>query len=157
MMFKILEKNGINNSSNIINYLEKNNVYFTHSMMNKFLDLIFEYESANDGDFYSRLSELTLDQKKLKKDRGIELIEKLEEMKMPVYFNTLKELEKRIQKVKNNMINIKYPKELEGEAIFLEIKLKTYKDVEKVLNKLAENKKNIEDIVDIFENGTWEE
>ena len=42
MMFKILEKNGINNSSNIINYLEKNNVYFTHSMMNKFLDLIFE-------------------------------------------------------------------------------------------------------------------
>ena len=55
------------------------------------------------------------------------------------------------------MINIKYPKDLEGEAIFIEIKLKTYKDVEKVLNKLAENKKNIEDIVDIFENGTWEE
>ena len=55
------------------------------------------------------------------------------------------------------MINIKYPKELEGEAIFLEIKLKTYKDVEMVLDKLAENKKNIEEIVNIFENGAWEE
>ena len=157
MMFEILEKNGINNSKNIISYLEKNKIYFTHSMINKFLELICDYESSHEREFYEELAEIELDQKKSDKDRGIELIEKLEEIKKPIYFNTLKELEKRIRKVKNNMINIKYPKELEGEAIFLEIKLKTYKDVEKVLNKLAENKKNIEDIVDIFENGTWEE
>ena len=157
MMFEILEKNGINNSKNIISYLEKNKIYFTHSMINKLLELICDYESSHEREFYEELAEIELDQKKSDKDRGIELIEKLEEIKKPIYFNTLKELEKRIRKVKNNMINIKYPKELEGEAIFLEIKLKTYKDVEKVLNKLAENKKNIEDIVDIFENGTWEE
>ena len=48
MMFKILEKNGINNSSNIINYLEKNNVYFTHYMMNKFLDLINEKQNIRE-------------------------------------------------------------------------------------------------------------
>ena len=157
MMFEILEKNGINNSKNIISYLEKNKIYFTHSMINKFLELICDYESSHEREFYEELAEIELDQKKSDKDRGIELIEKLEEIKKPIYFNTLKELEKRIRKVKNNMINIKYPKELEGEAIFLEIKLKTYKDVEMVLDKLAENKKNIEEIVNIFENGTWEE
>ena len=157
MMFKILEKNGINNSKNIISYLEKNKIYFTHSMINKFLELICDYESSHEREFYEELAEIELDQKKSDKDRGIELIEKLEEIKKPIYFNTLKELEKRIRKVKNNMINIKYPKELEGEAIFLEIKLKTYKDVEMVLDKLAENKKNIEEIVNIFENGAWEE
>ena len=156
-MFEILEKNGINNSKNIISYLEKNKIYFTHSMINKFLELICDYESSHEREFYEELAEIELDQKKSDKDRGIELIEKLEEIKKPIYFNTLKELEKRIRKVKNNMINIKYPKELEGEAIFLEIKLKTYKDVEMVLDKLAENKKNIEEIVNIFENGTWEE
>ncbi len=157
MMFEILEKNGINNSKNIISYLEKNKIYFTHSMINKFLELICDYESSHEREFYEELAEIELDQKKSDKDRGIELIEKLEEIKKPIYFNTLKELEKRIRKVKNNMINIKYPKELEGEAIFLEIKLKTYKDVEMVLDKLAENKKNIEEIVNIFENGAWEE
>ena len=157
MMFEILEKNGINNSKNIISYLEKNKIYFTHSMINKLLELICDYESSHEREFYEKLAEIELDQKKSDKDRGIELIEKLEEIKKPIYFNTLKELEKRIRKVKNNMINIKYPKELEGEAIFLEIKLKTYKDVEMVLDKLAENKKNIEEIVNIFENGAWEE
>ncbi len=157
MMFEILEKNGINNSKNIISYLEKNKIYFTHSMINKLLELICDYESSHEREFYEELAEIELDQKKSDKDRGIELIEKLEEIKKPIYFNTLKELEKRIRKVKNNMINIKYPKELEGEAIFLEIKLKTYKDVEMVLDKLAENKKNIEEIVNIFENGAWEE
>ena len=157
MMFEILEKNGINNSKNIISYLEKNKIYFTHSMINKFLELICDYESSHEREFYEELAEIELDQKKSDKDRGIELIEKLEEIKKPIYFNTLKELEKRIRKVKNNMINIKYPKELEGEAIFLEIKLKTYKDVEMVPDKLAENKKNIEEIVNIFENGAWEE
>ena len=157
MMFEILEKNGINNSGTIISYLEKNKIYFTHSMINKFLELICDYESSHEREFYEKLAEIELDQKKSDKDRGIELIEKLEEIKKPIYFNTLKELEKRIRKVKNNMINIKYPKELEGEAIFLEIKLKTYKDVEMVLDKLAENKKNIEEIVNIFENGAWEE
>ena len=157
MMFEILEKNGINNSKNIISYLEKNKIYFTHSMINKFLELICDYESSHEREFYEELAEIELDQKKSDKDRGIELIEKLEEIKKPIYFNTLKELEKRIRKVKNNMINIKYPKDLEGEAIFLEIKLKTYKDVEMVLDKLAENKKNIEEIVNIFENGAWEE
>ena len=126
-------------------------------MINKFLGLICDYESSHEREFYEELAEIELDQKKSDKDRGIELIEKLEEIKKPIYFNTLKELEKRIRKVKNNMINIKYPKELEGEAIFLEIKLKTYKDVEMVLDKLAENKKNIEEIVNIFENGAWEE
>ena len=157
MMFEILEKNGINNSKNIISYLEKNKIYFTHSMINKFLELICDYESSHEREFYEELAEIELDQKKSDKDRGIELIEKLEEIKKPIYFNTLKELEKRIRKVKNNMISVKYPKELEGEAIFLEIKLKTYKDVEMVLDKLAENKKNIEEIVNIFENGAWEE
>ena len=157
MMFEILEKNGINNSKNIISYLEKNKIYFTHSMINKFLELICDYESSHEREFYEELAEIELDQKKSDKDRRIKLIEKLEEIKKPIYFNTLKELEKRIRKVKNNMISVKYPKELEGEAIFLEIKLKTYKDVEMVLDKLAENKKNIEEIVNIFENGTWEE
>ena len=157
MMFEILEKNGINNSKNIISYLEKNKIYFTHSMINKLLELICDYESSHEREFYEELAEIELDQKKSDKDRGIELIEKLEEIKKPIYFNTLKELEKRIRKVKNNMISVKYPKELEGEAIFLEIKLKTYKDVEMVLDKLAENKKNIEEIVNIFENGAWEE
>ena len=157
MINKNLEKNGINNSKNIISYLEKNKIYFTHSMINKFLELICDYESSHDKGFYEELAQIKLDPKKSDKDRGIELIEKLEEIKKPIYFNTLKELEKRIRKVKNNMINIKYPKELEGEAIFLEIKLKADEDVDMVLDKLAENKKNIEEIVNIFENGAWEE
>ena len=34
--------------------------------------------------------------KKSKKDRGAELIEKIERMKMPVYFDTLREFEKSL-------------------------------------------------------------
>ena len=52
MMFEILEKNGINNSKNIISYLEKNKIYFTHSMINKFLELICDYESSHEREFY---------------------------------------------------------------------------------------------------------
>ena len=81
MMFEILEKNGINNSKNIISYLEKNKIYFTHSMINKFLELICDYESSHEREFYEKLAEIELDQKKSDEDRGIELIEKLEEIK----------------------------------------------------------------------------
>ena len=48
MMFEILEKNGINNSKNIISYLEKNKIYFTHSMKeqweNKYKELYLKVD-----------------------------------------------------------------------------------------------------------------
>ena len=95
--------------------------------------------------------------KKSKKDRGTELIEKIERMKMPVYSDTLKEFEKRIRKIKNSQISDKYPRELEGGEILLEIKLKNEKDVKKILDSLIKNKESIEEMMRIFENGIWEE
>ena len=157
MIIEFLESKRIIKSREIAGYLEKNEVYLTHSMLKKFTELAYELENSTNENFYEKLSEINLDMKKSKKDRGTELIEKIERMKMPVYSDTLKEFEKRIRKIKNSQISVKYPRELEGEEIFLEIKLKDSKDVEKSLNSLNKNRKIIEEMMKIFENGIWEE
>ena len=157
MIIEFLESKNINNSREIADYLEKNEVYLTHSMLKKFTELAYELENSTDENFYEKLSEIKLDMKKSKKDRGTELIEKIERMKMPVYSDTLKEFEKRIRKIKNSQISVKYPRELEGGEILLEIKLKNEKDVKKILDSLIKNKESIEEMMRIFENGIWEE
>ena len=157
MIIEFLESKNINNSREIADYLEKNEVYLTHSMLKKFTELAYELENSTDENFYEKLLEIKLDMKKSKKDRGTELIEKIERMKMPVYSDTLKEFEKRIRKIKNSQISVKYPRELEGGEILLEIKLKNEKDVKKILDSLIKNKESIEEMMRIFENGIWEE
>ena len=157
MIIEFLKEKNINKSRETADYLEKNEVYLTHSMLNNLVELAYELENSTNENFYDILSEIKLDMKKSKKDRGLELIEKLERMKMPVYSDTLREFEKRVRKIKNKQISIKYPRELEGEEIFLEIKLKDSKDVEKSLNSLNKNRKIIEEMMSIFENGIWEE
>lgn len=157
MILEILEKNKIREAQKISDYLEKNEIYLTHSMINKFIELIYEFENSKNNIFYDELKNIELDNKKTKKDRGTELIEKITAMKMPLYFSALREFNKRVNKLKNKNINIKYPKELEGEEILFEIKLKNSKDVEKVLKSLNENKNIIEEMMSIFENGVWEE
>ncbi len=157
MIIKFLESKNINNSREIADYLEKNEVYLTHSMLKKFTELAYELENSTNENFYEKLSEIKPDMKKSKKDRGTELIEKIERMKMPVYSDTLKEFEKRIRKIKNSQISVKYPRELEGGEILLEIKLKNEKDVKKILDSLIKNKESIEEMMRIFENGIWEE
>ena len=157
MIIEFLESKNINNSREIADYLEKNEVYLTHSMLKKFTELAYELENSTNENFYEKLSEIKPDMKKSKKDRGTELIEKIERMKMPVYSDTLKEFEKRIRKIKNSQISVKYPRELEGGEILLEIKLKNEKDVKKILDSLIKNKESIEEMMRIFENGIWEE
>lgn len=157
MIFETLEKNKIKEAQKISDYLEKYEVYLTHSMLNNFIELVYEFENSNNDIFYNKLQEIKLDNNKTKKDRGTELIEKIKAMKMPLHYLALKEFVQRVKKIKSKNINIKYPKELEGEEILLEIKLKSSKDVGKVLGNLNENKNIIEEMMSIFENGVWEE
>ena len=157
MIIEFLESKRMIKSREIAGYLEKNEVYLTHSMLKKFTELAYELENSTDENFYEKLSEIKLDMKKSKKDRGAELIEKIERMKMPVYSDTLKEFEKRIRKIKNSQISVKYPRELEGGEILLEIKLKDHRDVKKSLDILNKNREIIEEMMRIFENGIWEE
>ena len=157
MIIEFLESKNINNSREIADYLEKNEVYLTHSMLKKFTELAYELENSTNENFYEKLSEIKLDMKKSKKDRGTELIEKIEKIKMPVYSDTLREFEKRIRKIRNDQISVKYPRELEGEEILLEIKLKNVGDVKKSLDSLNKSRKSIEEMMSIFENGIWEE
>ena len=126
-------------------------------MLKKFTELAYELENSTNENFYEKLSEIKLDMKKSKKDRGTELIEKIEKIKMPVYSDTLREFEKRIRKIRNDQISVKYPRELEGEEILLEIKLKNVGDVKKSLDSLNKSRKSIEEMMSIFENGIWEE
>ena len=88
MIIEFLESKRIIKSREIAGYLEKNEVYLTHSMLKKFTELAYELENSTDENFYEKLSEIKLDMKKSKKDRGTELIEKIERMKMPVYSDT---------------------------------------------------------------------
>ena len=157
MIIEFLKSKNISNSREIADYLEKNEIYLTHSMLKKFTELAYELENSTDENFYEKLSEIKPDMKKSKKDRGTELIEKIERMKMPVYSDTLREFEKRIRKIKNSQISVKYPRELEGGEILLEIKLKDQKDVKKMLDSLIKNRESIEEMMRIFENGIWEE
>ena len=157
MIIEFLESKNINNSREIADYLQKNEVYLTYSMLKKFTELAYEMENSTNENFYKKLSEIKPDTKKSKKDRGTELIEKIERMKMPVYFDTLREFEKRIRKIKNSQISVKYPRELEGGEILLEIKLKDHRDVKKSLDSLDKNREIIEEMMRIFENGIWEE
>ena len=157
MIIEFLKEKNINKSRETADYLEKNEVYLTHSMLKKFTELAYELENSTDENFYEKLSEIKLDMKKSKKDRGTELIEKIERMKMPVYSDTLREFEKRIRKIKNSQISVKYPRELEGGEILLEIKLKDYRDAAKSLDSLNKNRVVIEEMMRIFENGIWEE
>ena len=73
------------------------------------------------------------------------------------YKDILREFEKRIRKIKNSQISVKYPRELEGGEILLEIKLKDHRDVKKSLDSLDKNREIIEEMMRIFENGIWEE
>ena len=157
MIIEFLESKRIIKSREIAGYLEKNEVYLTHSMLVKFSELAYEMENSTQEKFYDKLSEIELDMKKSRKDRGTELIEKIERMKMPVYSDTLRELEKRVRKIKSDQISVKYPRELEGGEILLEIKLKDQKDVKKMLDSLIKNRESIEEMMRIFENGIWEE
>jgi hypothetical protein len=157
MIIEFLKRKNISKSGEIADYLEKNEIYLTHSMMINFVELAYELENSTDELFYEKLSDIKPDMKKSRKDRGAELLEEIKKMKMPVYFDTLREFEKRVRKIKDRQISIKYPRELEGEEIFLEIKLKNSKDVEKSLNSLNKNRKIIEEMMNIFENGIWEE
>ena len=157
MIIEFLESKNVTKSTEIADYLEKNEVYLTHSMLKKFTELAFELENSTEEIFYNKLSEIELNMKKSKKDRGTELIEKIEKMKMPVYSDTLREFEKRIRKIKSDQISVKYPRELEGEEILLEIKLKNVGDVKKSLDSLNKSRKSIEEMMSIFENGIWEE
>ena len=157
MIIEFLERKNISKCREIADYLEQNNVYLTHSMLKKFTELAYELENSTNENFYEKLSEIKLDMKKSKKDRGTELIEKIERIKMPVYSDTLREFEKRIRKIRNDQISVKYPRELEGEEILLEIKLKNVGDVKKSLDSLNKSRKSIEEMMSIFENGIWEE
>ena len=157
MIIEFLERKKISKCREIADYLEQNNIYLTHSMLKKFTELAYELENGTNENFYEKLSEIKLDMKKSKKDRGTELIEKIEKIKMPVYSDTLREFEKRIRKIRNDQISVKYPRELEGEEILLEIKLKDYRDAAKSLDSLNKNRVVIEEMMRIFENGIWEE
>ena len=157
MIIEFLERKKVSKSREIADYIEKNEVYLTHSMLVKFSELAYEMENSTQEKFYDKLSEIELDMKKSRKDRGTELIEKIERMKMPVHSDTLREFEKRVRKIKSDQISVKYPRELEGGEILLEIKLKNHGDVEKSLNSLNKNRKIIEEMMKIFENGIWEE
>ena len=157
MIIEFLERKKISKCREIADYLEQNNIYLTHSMLKKFTELAYELENSTNENFYEKLSEIKLDMKKSKKDRGTELIEKIEKIKMPVYSDTLREFEKRIRKIRNDQISVKYPRELEGEEILLEIKLKNVGDVKKSLDSLNKSRKSIEEMMSIFENGIWEE
>ena len=157
MIIEFLERKKISKCREIADYLEQNNIYLTHSMLKKFTELAYELENSTNENFYEKLSEIKLDMKKSKKDRGTELIEKIEKIKMPVYSDTLREFEKRIRKIRNDQISVKYPRELEGEEILLEIKLKNVGDVKKSLDSLNKSRKSIEEMMSIFENCIWEE
>ena len=157
MIIEFLERKNISKSREIADYLDKKQVYLTHSMLRKFTELAYELENSTNETFYDKLSDIELDMKKSKKDRGTELIEKIERMKMPVYSDTLEEFEKRVQKIKNDQISVKYPRELEGGEILLELKLRNCGDVRKLLDSLNKNRENIEEMMRIFENGIWEE
>ena len=157
MIIEFLERKKVSKSREIADYIEKNEVYLTHSMLVKFSELAYEMENSTQEKFYDKLSEIELDMKKSRKDRGTELIEKIERMKMPVYSDTLREFEKRVRKIKSDQISVKYPKELEGGEILLEIKLKDYRDAAKSLDSLNKNRVVIEEMMRIFENGIWEE
>ena len=156
MIIEFLERKKISKCREIADYLEQNNIYLTHSMLKKFTELAYELENSTNENFYEKLSEIKLDMKKSKKDRGTELIEKIEKIKMPVYSDTLREFEKRIRKIRNDQISVKYPRELEGEEILLEIKLKNVGDVKKSLDSLNKSRKSIEEMMSIFENGICE-
>ena len=157
MTLEILGKYKVKNKREIVDYLEKNEVYLSYSMQISLAELAYEYENSHSETFYEKLKRIKLDIKKSKKERGMELIDITRKIKMPIYHSTFKEFKKRLNVIKNKNINVKYPKELEGKEIILEIKLENKADVSKVLDSLNKNIKNLEEMVGIFENGIWEE
>ena len=70
MIIEFLESKNINNSREIADYLQKNEVYLTYSMLKKFTELAYEMENSTNENFYKKLSEIKPDTKKSKKDRG---------------------------------------------------------------------------------------
>lgn len=156
-MFNFLEKTNIKEKEKLLEYLKKNEVYLTHSMEKQFSELAFEYENSCSDSFYDIVTNIKMNGKITNKQRGMELLEKLEESKMPLYYKTMKKIQEILKKTESKLVSIKVPRDLEGKEITLEIKLAAQKDVGKLTEELKAGRENLELLMNIFENGIWEE